>query len=312
MDGQSLIAYSGSIAPALGPRFDQSLLDFFLGRIRNENTRIAYAHNIRAFFRWMKLRGLQLDSMTPAHIGLYVENYPGSIPTRLQHLSAIKSFYNHMQSENLVSHNPAHIVKGPAFSRIEGATPALDIRELRLVVRSIESDTIVGLRDRALITDLYFTFGRITASLDKTVGSFIWKDGGSSLSLAEKRGLHHELPVHPIMEDAVRTYLKAARLTDPAAPVYQSVRGRSQTLLGTSMSRFDAYRMIRRRTARVGLPPLYGCHTMRATGITNFLENEGSLEKAAEMAGQRNTSTTKLYDRRRVRSLRREFQRLEF
>jgi site-specific recombinase XerD len=64
------------------------------------------------------------------------------------------------------------------------------------------------------------------------------------------------------------------------------------------MTQPDAWRMIRRRAADAGINTAIGCHSFRATGITNYLENGGTLENAQKMAGHESARTTKLYDRR--------------
>jgi integrase len=60
----------------------------------------------------------------------------------------------------------------------------------------------------------------------------------------------------------------------------------------------DAYRMIQRRAAGVGLKTKIGNHTFRATGITAYLKNKGTLEAAQHIANHESPRTTKLHDRR--------------
>ena len=55
--------------------------------------------------------------------------------------------------------------------------------------------------------------------------------------------------------------------------------------------------MIRRRADAAGIATKIGNHTFRATGITAYLKNGGTLEKAANMANHASTRTTQLYDR---------------
>jgi integrase len=59
----------------------------------------------------------------------------------------------------------------------------------------------------------------------------------------------------------------------------------------------DVWRMIRRRAEKAGIKTRIGCHSFRATGITNYLEHSGTLEKAQQMASHSSPRTTKLYDR---------------
>ena len=56
--------------------------------------------------------------------------------------------------------------------------------------------------------------------------------------------------------------------------------------------------MVRRRAAAAGIMTKVGNHSLRATGITAYLRNGGTLEKAAAMANHASTRTTQLYDRR--------------
>jgi integrase len=63
------------------------------------------------------------------------------------------------------------------------------------------------------------------------------------------------------------------------------------------MSQADVYRMIRRRAADAGIKTKIGCHTFRATGITEYLRNGGKLEIAQQMANHESARTTGLYDR---------------
>ncbi len=64
------------------------------------------------------------------------------------------------------------------------------------------------------------------------------------------------------------------------------------------MTRRDVYEMVRRRAKAAGIETAIGCHTFRATGITNYLTNGGTLEKAQQLANHESARTTKLYDRR--------------
>jgi integrase len=61
---------------------------------------------------------------------------------------------------------------------------------------------------------------------------------------------------------------------------------------------YPLYMFARRKRAKAAgfLTPV-GCHTWRATGITIYLEDDGQLEHAQQMAGHESPRTTKLYDR---------------
>jgi integrase len=106
------------------------------------------------------------------------------------------------------------------------------------------------------------------------------------------------MPAHHNLEQYLGTYIKAAGIGDGGkSPLFRLAIGRTGTLAATAMNRVDAWRMIQRRAAALGLRVKIGCHTFRATGITAYLEAGGTLENAQAMAAHESPRTTKLYDR---------------
>jgi integrase len=84
---------------------------------------------------------------------------------------------------------------------------------------------------------------------------------------------------------------------EKGAPLFRSAMGKTKQLTKSRIHRIDAYRMVKRRALGAGILSPIGCHTFRATGITAYLLNNGSLEKAQMMAAHESPRTTKLYDR---------------
>ena len=76
------------------------------------------------------------------------------------------------------------------------------------------------------------------------------------------------------------------------------------------MTQADAWRMVRRRAAAAGIMAPIGCHTFRATGITVYLTNDGTLEHAQAMAAHESPRPPKLYDQTRERLTREEVERI--
>ena len=89
-------------------------------------------------------------------------------------------------------------------------------------------------------------------------------------------------------------------MTRPSAKgwLFRSARGRTGQLSEQLLSQADVYRMIGRRAEAAGVATKIGCHTFRATGITEYLRNGGRLEVAQQMANHESARTTGLYDRR--------------
>jgi site-specific recombinase XerD len=116
------------------------------------------------------------------------------------------------------------------------------------------------------------------------------------LRLHEKGGKEHEMPVHHLLEQILDEYIVAAGLQS-GQPLFQSVNSLGTEVTGRALNRYNAWAAIRKRAKAAGFLTPVGCHTRRATGITIYLENDGRLEHAQQMAGHESPRTTKLYDR---------------
>jgi site-specific recombinase XerD len=225
-----------------------------------------------------------------------------------QHLAAIRMLFDYLVVGQILAINPAHAVRGPKHSVKRGKTPVLSAAQARELLDSIDVSTVVGLRDRALIALMTFSFARVSAAVGMRVEDYFPKGKRWWVRLHEKGGQRHEMPAHHNLEHYLDAYIEAAKIRDAGkgTPLFRSAVGRTGALTETPMHRVDAWRMVQRRAADLGMRVSVGCHTFRATGITAYLEAGGTLENAQAMADHASLRTTQLYDRTatRLRSMR--------
>ena len=121
------------------------------------------------------------------------------------------------------------------------------------------------------------------------------------MRLREKGGKWHAMPCHHNLDEEYHTaYLDGAGLRgDPKGPLFRTIGRGTGKLTRTVLPQANTYAMIGRRAAAAGIATKLGNHSFRATGITAYLKNGGTLEKAAAMANYASTRTTEPYDRRR-------------
>lgn len=157
----------------------------------------------------------------------------------------------------------------------------------------------MGLRDRALIATMVYTFARVGAVIKMRAEDVYIQNRRTWIRLHEKGGKRHEMPCHHLLDTYSNDYLDATEARqDPKSYLFRSTRGRGGELTGSPLAQPDAYRIIRRRAAAAGIRAKIGNHTFRATGITEYLRNAGKLEIARQMANHESARTTGLYDRR--------------
>jgi len=195
--------------------------------------------------------------------------------------------------------NPAHAVRGPKHTQKKGSTPVLTPEEARDLLDSIDIESVVGQRDRALIALMVYTFARVGAVLKMRVEDFFVQGRRGWVRLHEKGGKLHEMPTHHNLDKYLEAYITAAAIGDERKePLFRTTRARTGELTDHAMLQSDVWRMIRRRAEAAGIKTEIGCHTFRATGITAYLKNGGKLEIAQQMANHESARTTGLYDRR--------------
>ncbi len=285
-----------------GDRAQARFVEFFTAQIRNPNTRRAYAQATREFTAWCEMVGIQtINEVQPVHVAAYIEQLgqERAAPTVKQRLAAIRHLFDWLVTGQVIPVNPASSVRGPRHVVKKGKTPVLSPKEARRVLDAIDTGTPAGLRDRALIGLMVYSFARIGAALAMKVEDVYVQDRRLWVRLREKGGKRHEMPCHHNLEAWLHEYLACSGLAaDPKAPLFPTIGRVTGQLTRTPLPQANAYAMIRRRAAAAGIKTIVGNHTFRATGITAYLKNAGSLERAAAMANHASTRTTQLYDRR--------------
>jgi site-specific recombinase XerD len=277
-------------------------VEFFTANIRNPNTRRAYARAAAEFAAWCGQNSLQgLRDIEPVHVAAYVEGLQGRLaaPSIKLHLAALRMVFDWLVVGQVLAVNPASSVRGPKHSVRKGKTPVLTAEEARVLLDSIDPASLIGLRDRALIALMVYTFARVGAALKMRIEDVYVQGRRTWIRLHEKGGKRHEMPAHHNLEEYLHAYIEGAGLGgDQQGVLFRTARGRTKSLAERPMSQPDAWRMIKRRARAAGLRTRIGNHSFRATGITEYLKNGGKLEIAQQMANHESARTTGLYDRR--------------
>jgi integrase/recombinase XerC len=291
-----------ALVAAAAPHVQMRFLEFFTATIRNSNTRRAYAQATREFLIWCESGGVpSIAAVQPVHVAAYVEQLANdrSAPTAKQRLAAIRHLFDWLVIGHVVPVNPAASVRGPKHIVRKGKTPVLSPKETRRLLESIDVSTHAGLRDRALIGLMVYSFARIGAALAMKAEDVYVQNRRLWVRLHEKGGKRHDMPCHHNLETYLEAYLDGSGIRhDPKGPLFRTIGRNTRELTRTPLPQANAYAMIRRRAAGARIKTRIGNHTFRATGITAYLKNGGTLEQAAAMANHASTRTTQLYDRR--------------
>lgn len=274
-------------------------IEFFTANIRNKNTREAYARAVKAFCLWCEERDISLPQLQPMMIAAYIEELglTASKPSVKQHLAAIRMLFDWLVIGQVMPMNPAASVRGPRYTSKKGKTPVLTAEEARQLLDAIDVTKMAGLRDRAMIGVMVYSFARVTAVTTMNVVDYFQNGKRCWFRFHEKGGKHHEVPAHHNAEAYVDEYLAAAGIASQKKRPLFSTLDRKRQLTDRRLHRNEVLAMIKRRARQAGLSDVVCCHTFRATGITTYLKNGGTIEKAQQIAAHESPRTTNLYNR---------------
>jgi site-specific recombinase XerD len=280
--------------------------ELFAAQLRNPHTRRAYGHAVRQFLGWCEVHALELGQITPRWVGEYYDQLPVSIPTKKQHLAALRCFFDRLVLRHAVPLNPAASVRGERYSLAEGKTPEISVEQERALLGSIRADDIAGQRDRAIVAVLIYTAARIGAVARLQIGNFASDGSQWMLNFLEKGGKARIIPARDDLRLFLTAYLDAAGLWSArrGEPLFRRLDRRTGAVTPRAMTADDMGRMLKRRMAALGFPTELCPHSFRVATITDLLSQGVPLEDVQNLVGHADPRTTRLYDRRPKRVMR--------
>jgi integrase/recombinase XerD len=284
-----------AIIAGSSPQAFKRYLLFYAASIRNVNTRQAYQIAAAKFFAWCERHDItRLEQIRTLHVAAYIEllTHEQAAPTVKQNLAALRMLFEALREP---VENPAANVRGPKHVVRMGRTPVLSGPQAKMLIESIPTETLSGRRDRALIALMIYSFARVSAVIGMDVKDYYLYGNRRWIRLVEKGSKCHTVPVHHKAEELIDAYLASARIVDGA--LFRTV-DRQGRITAERMSRQTAWEMVKRRAREADLPEGTTNHTFRATGITCYLSNGGTIENAKNIAAHASIKTTQSYDRR--------------
>ena len=324
-EGQSLVPHTATDEKSLLTRADfQQLADVppeveWFANIDNAQTRRAYQSDLKDFMTFIGIkRPEEFRAVTRAHVLAWRAKLEQHVvrteptgedrhtagATIRRKLAALSSLFEYLCDHNAVTHNPVKGIKRPKVETYEGKTPALSDDQARMLLKSPNTETVKGKRDRAMLaTFLYHGLRREELSTLK-VRDMTQRRGVLYLRVHGKGKKIRYVPLHPSAAEAITTYTEAlGHGTHPSSPLFLPVRNNVNRTLSTTLTPDGIYKVVRSYYVQCGFPleENMGVHPLRATAATNALEHEADIAKVQEWLGHASIATTRLYDRRKSR-----------
>ncbi len=278
----------------------------WFANITNLNTRRAYRADVRGFMEFLGIsRPEELRRIARAHVLAWRKAIGNAAAATVRRkLASVSSLFNYLCEKNAVSGNPAAGVTRPKEGSNQGTTPAISDAQARRLLAAPSTETIAGLRDRAILATFLFHGPRRAEVAALEVGHLSERRGVPHLRFFGKGGKIRYLPAHPIAAAAIKEYVMAAgHAAEKHSPLFRPLRNRASTAgTGGALTTDSIWRIVTAYAEDVGIDVEgFGPHSLRATSATNALEHGADIAAVSEWLGHASITTTRLYDKRVVR-----------
>ena len=279
----------------------------WFANITNPNTRRAYKNDVCGFMRFVGIeKPEEFRRVKRPHViawrDLLVQE--GLAPATIRRkLSALSDLFSYLCDKNAISEHPVNGVRRPKEGANEGKTPALSNEQVRQLLDAPDSNTLGGIRDRAILSVLAFHGPRRFEVANLRVKDMHAREGVMHFYFRGKGSKNRYVPVHPAASPVIEEYLVlVGHGDDREGPMFRPINNNRCKVLRKALSPDAIYGIMKKYGEMVGISGgEVSPHALRATAATNALENKSDLKRVRDWLGHANVSTTTMYDKRGMR-----------
>lgn len=296
-----------TVAADVSKHVERFLRYLTLERGRSANTVTAYRGDLALYQAFLGGAGIsRISDITEAHVQRFVEALDGTAKTINRRISSIRSFHRFLVEENVIDADLTKNVLCPVVP--ERLPKALRIDQVTALLDSVSGDDAISLRDRALLELLYATGARVSEAVGLAVDDVVDMGGGAvdAIRVTGKGNKQRVVPLGSHAQAAVEAWLVRGR------PVLSQGAKTSGPALflgsrGGPLSRQNAWLILKDRAERSGLGIVLSPHTLRHSCATHMIQGGADVRVVQELLGHQSVTTTQIYTRVTIDSLREVF-----
>ncbi|NNJ69557.1 MAG: site-specific tyrosine recombinase XerD [Boseongicola sp.] len=266
-----------------------------------ENTRLAYARDLKDFAEWCAGISLPLMSVQQADIESYLVALEASglaRATRARRLSAIRQLYRFAFEEGWRTDNPAQRISGPKRAKVLPKTLSEAEVDALLNAARDHGRPSDRLRNTCLMELLYATGMRVSELVSLPVAAA--RGNPQMLLVRGKGGKERMVPLSPPAREALVAWLAEWDETEEAARVAKGAPHSKFLFPSRSkaghLTRHRFYLMIKEFAVAAGVSPANVTpHTLRHAFATHLLANGADLRAIQTLLGHADVGTTEIY-----------------
>ena len=225
---------------------------------------------------------------SPEDVALFIHQQGvNSSRTQARKLSALKSFYNWLILEGILTENPCDGVDAPKLGRY--LPDVLSTEEIEAMIDSIDTAKWQGKRDRAIIETMYGCGLRVSETVGLKLSCLYFDEG--FIRIIGKGNKERLVPIGELAISAISEYMSVR----PSGADTDSEDLLFLNRFGKSLSRISMFNMIKRQALIADIRKEISPHTLRHSFATHLIENGADLRVVQEMLGHESIITTEIY-----------------
>ena len=276
----------------MNQRLDQFLHYLIVEKGLSKNTIEAYGHNLNRFLAHLQKKGIQkledVDKLDVKAFLLSLKKLGLSPKSVVRNLVALRTFFKFLAEEGILEANPAEEIESPTVAKT--LPDILSLKEVEQLLEQPDPNTLLGLRDRAML-ELLYAAGMRVSELTRLPLNQINLEGGYVL-LFGKGSKERVVPLGREAIQRITQYLKTAR--------GKLAKGRERPFLfinrsGRQMSRQRFWKSLKAYGLKAGIRKRITPHLLRHSFASHLLERGADLRSVQMMLGHVDISTTQIY-----------------
>ena len=255
----------------------------------SENTVESYMRDLRQFAHFI----LRQYDVTPRKVErTMIERYMGWLfergrekTSQARCLCGIRSFFNFLLISDQIEASPAEFVDTPKFGR--HLPDVLTTAEIDRIIATVDTRTVKGLRDSAMLEVLYSCGLRVSELTSLRLSDLFFGEG--YIRVIGKGDKQRLVPISTVARDKIQRYLEERR----------SARSGEEVVFlnnrGGQLTRVMVFTILKQAAQRAGIDKHISPHTFRHSFATHLLEGGASIRQVQEMLGHESILTTEIY-----------------
>ncbi|MBN1983017.1 MAG: tyrosine-type recombinase/integrase [Chitinivibrionales bacterium] len=289
-------------------RAETAFLSWLTKYCRTKGSRASYLSDLDLFGTYLKSMGMTVFTVHWKAVEEYMEaliQQNLSASTRAKKLTVIKGLIRTLAMADLFPTIEAEKILSIELPKVpsDRRTPGLNRQEARLLLDAPSPDSLIGIRDRALLAVMLYTGAKRSAICSIRVGHLFCESGKNYIALQEKGDRMFTVPLHDEAFDRVQAWINGADIDrrQQEAYLFRPFDKRGVSLSDKPLDGFMVWYTVKKYARKVGLTVDrlnergICAHSTRVTAITASFKGGASLEEIQELVGHKDARNTLRY-----------------